>query len=650
MKMKKKWIVGTSLLVGALLSTSLALSLQTSKVDAYSTADLTGKTLEQALELENAFFIDGAQVRLKKTETDKMGIRFGFKIDESIFENYLVQTSEGGEKAWKEGVEIGTVWMPYDLLQGAELTLETENVSKVSTELTKWTNAIKEIDGEEVGFMQSFTYMYDIPATSYHRNIGVRGYVKDGDDVYYTKLIGRSLSWVAYQAVSEDSATYYDSCKEYLQDHTVTYYVDGGSYQSEEYQYGNKINVDGVETPKKSGYKFNGWYRDSACEYAWDFDKDVVTGATRLYADWKKSEQKTNDEFVIFDDTTASTYELDTTNATGRATAYKYVPCASSTAWAGRLELKETSASKNANGDAQVARDNITALGYEWALFDLYQSNAMTVYYPTQSGHGNVKLSAGTWTNNEFVKVYQNGYAVTKLAYNQWYTVAVKLTGWKGTYTTSSVALGNYTQSACWIDNVRYYYGDTFTSEYKSYGPVSMTEFSAVNSGYVSFGAETTKFDAALGAYHYQSTATDKYEWDNRIVFATSPSTAVTNGYKYISFDIYVEESNFGANKTGYVYLSGYTDSGSLKTAYLSNTEIGTGTPTIFTPSDYIKLYANGEEVTALQAGGWTTVVVALEQLDTMVFYLGCRFGGEFWLKDARLYQTQADYQKDYKN
>lgn len=171
-----------------------------------------------------------------------------------------------------------------------------------------------------------------------------------------------------------------------------------------------------------------------------------------------------------------------------------------------------------------------------------------------------------------------------------------------------------------------------------------------MNSTYVSFGAETTKFSADLGAYHYQSTATDKYEWDNRIVFATSPSTAVTNGYKYISFDIYVEESNFGANKTGYVYLSGYTDSGSLKTAYLSNTELGTAASDIFTPSEYIKLYANGEEVTALQAGGWTTVVVALEQLDTMVFYLGCRFGGEFWLKDARLYQTQADYQKDYKN
>ncbi len=362
-----------------------------------------------------------------------------------------------------------------------------------------------------------------------------------------------------------------------------------------------------------------------------------------------------NDEFIVFGNA-SSAYGIETQMIDGVTGAYKYV---SDKTWAGRLELKETSASINAKGDAQTARDNITALGYEWVLFDLYQSGAMTLFYPTQNGHCNagkgVKLSAGVWTNNEFVKIYQNGYAVTQLANNEWYTVAVKLTGWKGTYTTSSVALVCYDTSVCYLNNVRYYVDNSFESNYQipiisNFAEVSMTEFSAVNSTYVSFGAETTKFNADLGAYHYQSTATDKWEWDNRIVFATNPNTAITNGYKYISFDIYVEESNFGEKNAGYVYLSGYTIDNSLKTAYLSPVGIGTGTPDIFTPSEYIKLYANGEEVPALQTGDWTTVVVALEQLDGMVFYMGCRFGGEFWLKDARLYQTQADYQKDYKN
>ena len=369
-----------------------------------------------------------------------------------------------------------------------------------------------------------------------------------------------------------------------------------------------------------------------------------------------KSVEYSNEEFVVFSKSSSSTYGIETQIIDGVTGAYEYV---SDKTWNGRLELKETSASKEANGDAQAARENIAALGYQWVLFDLYQSGAMTLFYPTQSGHCNagkgIKLSAGVWTNNEFVKIYQNGYAVTKLEYNQWYTVAVNIVGWKNTFTTASVALVCYDTSVCYLNNIRYYVDNSFEADYQipvspNFAEVAMTEFSALNSGYVLFGAETTKFNAALGAYRYQATDKSKYEWDNRIVFSTNPKTAVTNGYKYISFDIYVEESNFGANNAGYIYLSAYTSSGSLKTIYLSTAGVGTGTPDLFDPSDYIKLYANGEEVTALQVGGWTTVVVALEQLDNMVFYMGCRFGGEFWLKDVRLYKTQEDYQKDYNN
>ena len=643
MKTKKKVVSCVSLFVSALTALGLGASLQSAS--AYTVSDLEGKTLEQALQLDGAFLINGAYIRAKTSETDKTGIRFPFQVDNAVFETYLVETdSESGNVVWKDGVEVGTVWMPYDLLNGEELTLETADVAVAPTTVAEWKSTTKEVDGETVAYMQSMTYMYDIPASSYHRNLCVRGYVTDGENTYYTKAVSRSLSWVANEAVKANYNDYYDVCKDYLQKHSVTYYVDGAEYETDSVTYGEKLTA---ETPAKDGYKFGGWYRDAKCQNAWDFANDVVTGTTRLYAKWTAFEQKTNDEFVIFDNAATSTYALDTTNASGRSTAYKFVPCEAAKAWAGRLELKETSASVNANGDAQKARDNITALGYEWALFDLYQSNAMTIYYPTQSGHGNVKLSAGVWSNGDYVKIYQNGYAVTNLAYNQWYTVAVKLTGWKGTYTTSSVALGNYSQSACWIDNVRYYYGDTFMANYKNYTPVAMTEFSAVNTSYVSFGAETTKFDG-LGAYRYQATDTSKYEWDNRIEFATKPKTAVGSGYKYISFDIYVEASNFGANGVGDIHVSGYTESNALKTVYMNLMGIDTKATGVFTPSDYVKLYANGKEVNALQAGEWTTVVVALEQLDDMVFYIGCRFGGEFWLKDARLYQAQADYQKDY--
>ncbi len=40
--------------------------------------------------------------------------------------------------------------------------------------------------------------------------------------------------------------------------------------------------------PKKDGYKFEGWYKDSNYTEKWDFDKDTVTKDTTLYAKWSK--------------------------------------------------------------------------------------------------------------------------------------------------------------------------------------------------------------------------------------------------------------------------------------------------------------------------------------------------------------------------
>lgn len=38
--------------------------------------------------------------------------------------------------------------------------------------------------------------------------------------------------------------------------------------------------------PVKKGYRFTGWYKDSACTQAWDFVNDVVDADTTLYAGW----------------------------------------------------------------------------------------------------------------------------------------------------------------------------------------------------------------------------------------------------------------------------------------------------------------------------------------------------------------------------
>ena len=42
------------------------------------------------------------------------------------------------------------------------------------------------------------------------------------------------------------------------------------------------------DDPAKEGYVFNGWYVDTACTKVWDFDKDIITAKTTLYAGYMK--------------------------------------------------------------------------------------------------------------------------------------------------------------------------------------------------------------------------------------------------------------------------------------------------------------------------------------------------------------------------
>jgi uncharacterized repeat protein (TIGR02543 family) len=45
-----------------------------------------------------------------------------------------------------------------------------------------------------------------------------------------------------------------------------------------------------IETPKRQGYTFTGWYRDKACRNKWNQQTDTVTGSMTLYAGWEAEE------------------------------------------------------------------------------------------------------------------------------------------------------------------------------------------------------------------------------------------------------------------------------------------------------------------------------------------------------------------------
>jgi uncharacterized repeat protein (TIGR02543 family) len=73
---------------------------------------------------------------------------------------------------------------------------------------------------------------------------------------------------------SDSSATY-----------TVTFNTNGGSSVSSQ-----QVNSGGKATtptaPTRTGYTFDGWYKESALTNQWNFGTDTVTGSITLYAKW----------------------------------------------------------------------------------------------------------------------------------------------------------------------------------------------------------------------------------------------------------------------------------------------------------------------------------------------------------------------------
>jgi uncharacterized repeat protein (TIGR02543 family) len=67
--------------------------------------------------------------------------------------------------------------------------------------------------------------------------------------------------------------------------YTVTFDSMGGSPIGSITTYFNN-RISAPVKPTKTGYTFDGWFKDAECIYEWNFETDVVKDNTTLYAKW----------------------------------------------------------------------------------------------------------------------------------------------------------------------------------------------------------------------------------------------------------------------------------------------------------------------------------------------------------------------------
>lgn len=153
-------------------------------------------TTRTADDLKNSdyYYAAGASVRVQSP----IGIRFFVLVEKEVY-NQVLTDDDGNLKA---DVTTGTLIIPTDVLDGNELTLSTATVRDTDTS-DLWTEHFAE-DGSSTDYMQSVVYLYDIPEASYNRDISWRGYVKIGDEVYYSTTQSRSAAKVMLKAYNTE--------------------------------------------------------------------------------------------------------------------------------------------------------------------------------------------------------------------------------------------------------------------------------------------------------------------------------------------------------------------------------------------------------------------------------------------------------------
>lgn len=182
-----------------------------------------------------------------------------------------------GDAVAKKDLTAGVVYMPYDMYKGDINAFVKGQEKSLTTEFNWQDNTATADETDMVGY----TYLSAdvIPSTMYNRVLLVRGYMEDGENVYYTEPVKTSMAYSAWQGIAT-LPDYEEQLKAYMGPYTLTY--EGGKVEN--LYYGD--TVTGLPT-QINGQNVEKWY--------WDEEKtddiaadDYATGSMNIYYELEK--------------------------------------------------------------------------------------------------------------------------------------------------------------------------------------------------------------------------------------------------------------------------------------------------------------------------------------------------------------------------
>ncbi len=319
----------------------------------------------------------GMRVKTEETDTTGNGVRFGVTITKE----------EHAKIATGEIKETGILVIPTDKLGGAELDVYTADSQRRTTQNT-WVEYT-----EDTTKMQSYAYLYNIPAEYYNRPISWRGYCIYSDDtIEYSKAVSRSVADVAVTArTADDYDTIPDSWKNAINgfltaDVTYNYnYREDGEVKTET----TTINYTDVGLANLSTYKLDEPTRkDYVGTWDYDFNRNFLGSAEITATAWEY---------------TGTGYKLDTLDALNNAADFAVAGVG------GNVTL--TASDK----DGYVAKYSHTGEGEGKAAILAFNFNGLEF-----DSNANYELVIKAYVATNMVNVCANyGYAVTD-SYVNW--------------------------------------------------------------------------------------------------------------------------------------------------------------------------------------------------------------------------------------